>query len=217
LSTAKRVRYQMPMANRPQQPVDTIFPAPDGDLCLAYANTRYWRGTTTPNEDVKDPDDLLRWATTAERLPGPVIERVGAHWRERPGDAAAAFSAAIALREAIYRSFAATAGSQVPSDEDVATLNGALAMAPPRQRLRLDGWVIGIPAPSVSVLLAPTLWSAADLLVRPQLQRVRQCSNQDCGWLFLDNSKSGNRRWCSMSACGNRAKAHRHYLRQKGK
>jgi len=66
-------------------------------------------------------------------------------------------------------------------------------------------------------LLAPTLWSAADLLVGPQLQRVRQCANPACGWLFLDNSKSGNRRWCSMSACGNRAKAHRHYQRQKGK
>jgi predicted RNA-binding Zn ribbon-like protein len=53
-------------------------------------------------------------------------------------------------------------------------------------------------------------------LVSKQLERVRQCSNPQCGWLFLDNSKSGNRRWCSMSACGNRAKAHRHYLRQKG-
>ena len=33
----------------------------------------------------------------------------------------------------------------------------------------------------------------------------------------LDKSKSSNRRWCSMSACGNRAKAHRHYLRQKNR
>jgi len=55
------------------------------------------------------------------------------------------------------------------------------------------------------------------MLAGGQLARVRQCSNPQCGWLFLDNSKSGNRRWCSMSACGNRAKAHRHYLRQKAK
>src|SRR5947209_7787996 len=101
------VRYQVSMANRPQQPADTAIPAPDDDLCLAYANTRYWRGTATPTEDVKDPDDLLRWATTAERLPRPIIDSMGAHWRERPGDAAADFSAAIGLREAIYRSFAA--------------------------------------------------------------------------------------------------------------
>ena len=71
------------------------------------------------------------------------------------------------------------------------------------------------PGASAGALLAPVLWSAADLLVGSQLARVRQCANPACGWLFLDNSKSGNRRWCSMSACGNRAKAHRHYLRQK--
>ena len=69
--------------------------------------------------------------------------------------------------------------------------------------------------PSANLLLAPVLWSAADLLVGRQLARVRQCANPACGWLFLDDSKSGNRRWCSMSACGNRAKAHRHYQRQK--
>ena len=33
-------------------------------------------------------------------------------------------------------------------------------------------------------------------------------------WLFLDDSKSANRRWCSMSSCGNRAKAHRHYMKK---
>jgi predicted RNA-binding Zn ribbon-like protein len=95
-------------------------------------------------------------------------------------------------------------------------LNAALAVAPARRRLRPGGWEIGAPAASAQALLAPVLWSAADLLVGSQLPRVRQCGNPACGWLFFDNSKSGNRRWCSMSACGNRAKAHRHYQRQKG-
>jgi predicted RNA-binding Zn ribbon-like protein len=90
-----------------------------------------------------------------------------------------------------------------------------LAQAPPRQVVRPGGWEVAALEPSVGLLLAPVLWSAADLLVGRQLPRVRQCSNPACGWLFLDDSKSGNRRWCSMSACGNRAKAHRHYQRQK--
>jgi predicted RNA-binding Zn ribbon-like protein len=59
------------------------------------------------------------------------------------------------------------------------------------------------------------LWSAADLLVEPRLARVRQCGNPKCVWLFLDTSRAGNRRWCAMSMCGNRAKAHRHYLRHR--
>jgi predicted RNA-binding Zn ribbon-like protein len=41
--------------------------------------------------------------------------------------------------------------------------------------------------------------------------------NDQCGWLFMDDSKNGSRRWCSMRSCGNRAKAQRHYLRSKQK
>lgn len=69
---------------------------------------------------------------------------------------------------------------------------------------------------TASALLTPMLWSAADLLTGTLLGRVRECANDKCLWLFLDESKNGTRRWCSMKACGNRAKAHRHYTRLKG-
>ncbi len=184
-----------------------VIPAPDDDLCLAFANTRYWRGTAAPTEELNEPGDLLRWAAKAERLPPDLTAQLA--------QAADLLDEAIALRETIHRCFAATASGLAPADPDVAALNAALAAAPARQRVRPAGWEVGWPEPSAAALLAPVLWSAADLLVRGRLARVRQCANPDCGWLFLDNSKGGNRRWCSMSACGNRAKAHRHYLRQK--
>ena len=184
-----------------------MIPAPAADLCLGYANTRYWRGTATPTEELNAPDDLLRWIRKEERLPAELL---------RPLDRRT-FEDAIALRETIHRCFAATAAGRDPGGADLAALNGALERAPARRRVRPGGWDIGTPKPSAAVVLAPVLWSAADLLVGAQLSRVRQCANPACGWLFLDDSKSGNRRWCSMSACGNRAKAHRHYLRQKEK
>jgi predicted RNA-binding Zn ribbon-like protein len=62
-------------------------------------------------------------------------------------------------------------------------------------------------------MLAPVLWSAADLLVGGGHSRVRRCANSKCLWLFRDESKTGTRRWCDMAACGNRAKARRHYLK----
>jgi predicted RNA-binding Zn ribbon-like protein len=192
------------MENRPGE----VIPAPDDDLCLGYANTRYWRGSATPTEDLHSLDDLLRWAETTERLPPTLVRRF-----DRSSDI---FSDAMGLRETIFRCFAATASGGAPAEDDLTALNAALAEAPGRQHVRHGGWDIGTPEPSAGTLLAPVLWSAADLLVGGQLARVRQCANPHCGWLFLDNSKSGNRRWCSMSACGNRAKAHRHYLRQKG-
>lgn len=184
-----------------------VIPAPEDDLCLAYANTRYWRGSEAPTEELNSPEGLLRWAGKMERLPLTLTKRFN-----QPANI---YDAALGVRETIHRCFAATAAGRAPDETDLAALNAALAEAPPRREVCADGWNIGTPAPSVSTLLAPVLWSAADLLVGAQLQRVRQCANPQCGWLFLDNSKSGNRRWCSMSACGNRAKAHRHYLRQK--
>jgi predicted RNA-binding Zn ribbon-like protein len=45
--------------------------------------------------------------------------------------------------------------------------------------------------------------------------RLRVCANDMCRWVFYDESRAGQRRWCDMASCGNRAKAARHRARQK--
>ena len=45
--------------------------------------------------------------------------------------------------------------------------------------------------------------------------RIRICANETCQWLFFDESRTGQRRWCDMKTCGNRAKARRHRERRK--
>ncbi|MFH9083114.1 MULTISPECIES: CGNR zinc finger domain-containing protein [unclassified Streptomyces] len=61
-------------------------------------------------------------------------------------------------------------------------------------------------------------WLAArnylDLLTRAP-ERIRTCAGGGCILHFFDTSRNGTRRWCSMAACGNRAKASRHYARSK--
>ena len=59
-------------------------------------------------------------------------------------------------------------------------------------------------------------WLAARDLVslEPHGPRVRNCNNPDCILWFLDTTRSGTRRWCSMAVCGNRLKARRHYERR---
>ncbi|MGW2488797.1 CGNR zinc finger domain-containing protein [Streptomyces sp. NPDC001606] len=61
-------------------------------------------------------------------------------------------------------------------------------------------------------------WLAArdylDLLARGP-ERIRSCAGGSCILHFYDTSRNGTRRWCSMAACGNRAKASRHYARSK--
>ena len=76
-------------------------------------------------------------------------------------------------------------------------------------------WALSDLEPDIAALLAPVIWAAGDLLIEPARIKVRRCANDECVWLFLDDSKSGTRRWCDMKACGNRAKAHRHYAKLK--
>ena len=45
--------------------------------------------------------------------------------------------------------------------------------------------------------------------------RIRGCAHEACILHFFDISRNGTRRWCSMAACGNRAKASRYYARTK--
>jgi len=48
-----------------------------------------------------------------------------------------------------------------------------------------------------------------------EVSRVKLCPGHDCGWLFLDETRNGRRRWCLMETCGNRAKARRNYARRR--
>jgi hypothetical protein len=43
--------------------------------------------------------------------------------------------------------------------------------------------------------------------------RLKPCADTECRRFLLDRSKANNGRWCSMSECGNRMKARRHYQR----
>jgi len=196
-----------------------LLSAARSDLCLDFANTLDSRGSDAPVERLTQPADLLAWCATRQTLDHASLERFAESWRLTPRRAAAALSEAIAVREAIARIFGATASGAAPATADLARLNAALAESPARTALRPGarsyGWQVEKLPLGGAALLAPVLWSAGDLLTGARLDRVRQCANEKCRWFFLDESKAGGRRWCSMSSCGNRAKAHRHYRRQR--
>jgi predicted RNA-binding Zn ribbon-like protein len=46
-------------------------------------------------------------------------------------------------------------------------------------------------------------------------ERLRICANDECRWVFNDTSRTGKRKWCDMSTCGNRAKVARHRERRR--
>jgi predicted RNA-binding Zn ribbon-like protein len=190
----------------PEQTV--LVPAPAEELCLAFANTRYWRGSEPAATDtLAQPKDLGAWLAAHASMP------------KRRVDVDALFDDALRLREAIYRIFLAIGEGGAPQARDLDVFNSALAQTPRRLGISARGgaysWVVAAPSASLGGALAPVIWSAADLLSRANERRIRRCANDKCRWVFVDRSKAGTRRWCDMNACGNRAKAHRHYAKTK--
>ncbi|KER73268.1 hypothetical protein HR51_11905 [Burkholderia cepacia] len=208
------VRYDRVMSKtQPSVTMDCLIPAPPETLSIDFANTLYWRGSDPPTETFGTMDDLLAWCREQAGVPAGLAEACRARGEEEGGPAM--LTRALALREALYRLFHAQAEQREPQADDLALLGGFLAEAAPRVALaRIDGgyaWRIGEGRATLAGLLSPVLWSAIDLLGGARLAKVKRCANDACQWLFIDDSKNGSRRWCSMSSCGNRAKAYRHY------
>jgi predicted RNA-binding Zn ribbon-like protein len=196
-----------------------LVPAAKPDLCLEFVNTRYWRGSEPATETLNAPEDLLAWCEANRAHLPETVATIAAHWRAHPRDAARALHQSVEIREAIHDAFAQVADGRQPDAAVLAPLNHALAQAPGRTALQPSdhglAWTLREMRTSVPALLASVLWSAGDLMMGGKLDRVRRCANDKCQWLFLDDSRGGTRRWCTMSSCGNRAKAHRHYAKKK--
>jgi predicted RNA-binding Zn ribbon-like protein len=66
-------------------------------------------------------------------------------------------------------------------------------------------------------LLLPIAEAIGDLVCHADFNLIRSCENDACTLMFYDRTKGHARRWCSMAACGNRAKAAAHRARMRAK
>ena len=196
-----------------------VFSFSGGRLCLDFANTADWHASEHPEEGLVDYAALVAWGQQADLLDSAQAAALLREAARRPAEAAAILERGLALREAIYRIFAAIAGERPPAGADLDMLNAALAeaMAHAQVAPAAEGFVWGWrehDPPPLDRMLWPVVRSAADLLTADELDRVRHCADDNCGWLFMDMSRNRSRRWCSMQGCGNRAKARRFYARR---
>ena len=108
------------------------------------------------------------------------------------------------LREIVHRMASARIAGNVYDDADRERLN-SLAREGAAPELSSNGearWRGG-PRSLLSSIAAEAVW----VLGNERAGRLRQCEGADCAILFYDTSRAGERRWCSMTACGNKAKA----------
>lgn len=167
-----------------------------GSSALDFANTG---GLPDNREQLHVPPDLGNWL--GERIPS-----VDQSLTERE------LSDALGLRTAIAALTLSTLrGHQYAADDiDVLNLFAAMPDIPPALggSSRQAGSRRVRPQQALSSLARDAVRIFTDVP-----ERIRQCSADDCDLVYLDTSRSGNRRWCSMQRCGNRAKVRAHRAR----
>jgi predicted RNA-binding Zn ribbon-like protein len=196
------------------------FDVDAGELCLNFANTLDYHASENPVERLNHFGDLIRWGEASCLLQGDRAGHLRLLAEQEPGDAAAVLERAILLREVIYRIFSALSKSEGAAPEDLEFLNEFLGESLAHLVVILSSgefsWGWRESPDSLAQVIWPVARSAGELLISDKLSRVRECADErGCGYLFVDMSRNRSRRWCSMEACGNRAKAQRHYQRQK--
>jgi predicted RNA-binding Zn ribbon-like protein len=190
-------------------------------LCLDFTNTVNWHMSQHPVEELPTYSDLLAWSQKVGLLTNAEAQHLAGLAARRPAEAQAVLERAHALREAVFRLLSAMASHERSDPADLDLINAELPAALSHSQLiaRPEGFALRWQADpdALDKMLWPVVYSAADLLAnRDLLTRVGVCADdRGCGYLFLDMTKNHSRRWCDMKDCGNRAKARRHYERQR--
>lgn len=184
-------------------PSDLTFRFDSGRLCLnAVASVGGWRQDDI--ERWRTPEDLGRWCVEAGLLTRP------------PEVSEAELAEARALRESTYRLVQSARSQQCLAQNDVEVLNSWAARPALVPELAAHGndliWRAEAPLEAV---LASIARDAVELLAGDLIGRIRECAAPECTVLFIDGSRPGKRRWCSMNRCGNRVKKQAFRQRQK--
>jgi predicted RNA-binding Zn ribbon-like protein len=170
------------------------------------------------HEYLATPADLLAWARRIDIISAAEADAVAGAWRDSPAAATQARHATVDIREALYAVLASRlAAAQIPepaADLERLTLRWAAAAA--RSTLVRDerpGHAARLAVGTAPGLMIPDrlAHAAVDLLRTVDVTHLKTCPLDEggCGWLFLDLSRNGSRRWCAMADCGTQAKVRR--------
>ncbi|OBA79120.1 hypothetical protein A9W99_21465 [Mycobacterium sp. 1164966.3] len=177
-----------------------MFVYVSGRRCLDFAGTLKQRDSGR-EELLTQPECLSDWGVQAGLLDTPIDVT--------DND----LTAAIALREATYRTVISRLDGRGLRPADVALINEWGAQPRLTPRLHRSGSVSR--EGSAAQLLASLVADLLDLLGDAEMDNVKRCAHAGCTRLYLDSSRAKNRHWCGMSTCGNRAKVQAFRARQR--
>ncbi|WP_395294990.1 CGNR zinc finger domain-containing protein [Kitasatospora hibisci] len=190
-----------------------------GHIVIDLLNTVTARDTE-PIDWLDGYPRLLEWATLTGQFDPTALTALRRLAETRPAEAALALDRIRELREALHGLLTALLRRDAPAPAAaVDQLEDHWKCAAARARLTIRG---NTPQLQVSVETSGLEYpdhelalQALALLRSLPLERTRVCPGQRCGWVFIDGSRGGRRRWCDMATCGNSAKGRTHYERKR--
>ena len=190
-----------------------------GEVCLDFVNTIHDYQAADPREELEDFRDLVAFAKQSEGITDSEAAALLREAAAKPKEAGRTLALTREYRSALYRIFSAVTSRKEPANADWQMLNKLVSSIYQNVYLKKKGtnlsWEWRENRAGMDRVLWPIVRSSAALLTSEKKDLVRECSAEDCTWLFLDLSKNHTRRWCEMKKCGNRAKWHRHYDKTK--
>jgi len=164
------------------------------------------------------PTSALDWLVDHDLMHREARIHLLAQYEASPAGGVEMLTRLRRVRQAMRGVLEAAATRRAPDPSDLADMNRALRthyiyeLVPATDGVSLDHRHQGDPVDGAIARLAEAL---ARELIQGDTTRLRICENPQCHWVFKDTSRTGKRKWCSMSSCGNRAKVARHRARQK--
>lgn len=195
--------------------IDNI-PLDGGVLCLDFINTVQDRFAEPLKDYLTGFNDLIYWAKRVEVIDAKTYKELANFAAAHPGKAGKFFEQALEVRALLYRMFLATSKGEIIAAADLKQFNNFLSQHCSTLQIKCEGEIYRESwecADDIHAITSPVIQSAYKLLLSDRLNRVKECPN--CGWLFLDSTKNGKRRWCSMQSCGSNVKATEYYYRKK--
>lgn len=186
-------------------------PMRGGAVFLNFINTLdRTPANTIPAFDEISPGyaNLLAWSEAAGLVDASQAETLRRIARKDGRAAASVRRRALDLREALFQIVLASMQGGHPDPIALGTLDSEVRQMQAVHQLtwaddHLQNQVNPAANRLLDILLWPIVHSAMDVLGRTGVRRIHQCADPACQTLFLDTTKSGNRRFCSTNGCGN--------------
>jgi predicted RNA-binding Zn ribbon-like protein len=189
-----------------------------GRLCLDFANTVDNRLSGIPEDKLSGFAALVAFGQQTGVFSLAEARKLQEEGRTNESEASRLLQRAVALREMLFRILSAVAARHEVSKADAGALNAQVqklhagSLVAPRNGQA--PWRRVEKSSGADRLIGRIVRSAVELLTSDDIARVKKCATESCGWLFIDESRSHNRRWCEMRTCGSQHKARAYYQRK---